>query len=56
LSAAWEAKFEKLFELLGAQNTRQYVDRAVKPVAVPPEMKFYLGKEVSEAMADDLQD
>ncbi len=56
LGAAWEAKFEKLFNLLGAKDTQQYVDKFVKPVAVAPEMKFYLGKEVSEAMADDLQD
>ncbi len=56
LGAAWQAKFEKLFNLLGARDTRQYVDKFVKPVAVPPDMKFYLGKEVSEAMADDLQD
>ncbi len=56
LSSAWQAKFEKLFNLLGAKDTRQYVDKFVKPVAVAPDMKFYLGKEVSEAMADDLQD
>ncbi|HEX8993093.1 MAG TPA: class II fructose-bisphosphate aldolase [Anaerolineales bacterium] len=56
LGAAWQAQFEKLFNLLGVKDTRQYVEKFVKPVAVAPEMKFYLGKEVSEAMADDLQD
>ncbi len=56
LGAAWEAQFAKLFSLLGAKDTRQYVDKFVKPVVIAPDMKYYLGKEVSEAMADDLQD
>ncbi len=56
LGAAWQAQFEKLFNLLGVKDTRQYVDKFVKPVDVPLDMKYYLGKEVSEAMADDLQD
>jgi hypothetical protein len=53
---AWEGQFDKLFVLLGVKDTRQYVDQFVKPMAIAPDMKFYLGKEVSEAMADDLQD
>jgi fructose-bisphosphate aldolase class II len=53
---SWQAQFEKLFRLLGVKDTRQYVDKFVKPEVVAPDMKFYLGKEVSEAMADDLQD
>lgn len=56
LGASWQKQFEKLFHLLGAEDTRQYVERFVKPVAVAPDMKFYLGKEITEAMADDLQD
>jgi fructose/tagatose bisphosphate aldolase len=56
LEAAWQAQFEKLFGLLGAKDTRKHVEKYVKPVTVQPDMKFYLGKEVSEAMADDLQD
>ncbi len=56
IDAAWQAQFEKLFTLLGVKDTRQYVDKFVKPVPVAPDMKYYLGKEVSEAIADDLQD
>ena len=56
LTSAWQAQFEKLFNLLGVKDTRQYVEKTVKSVTVAPDMKFYLGKEVSEAMADDLQD
>ena len=56
LGAAWQKQFEKLFHLLGAKDTRQYVEKFVKPIAVLPDMKFYLGKEITEAMADDLQD
>jgi len=44
------------FSTAGVKDTRQYVDKFVKPVRVAPDMKSYLGKEVSEAMADDLQD
>ena len=56
LGEAWQIQFEKLFNLLGVKDTRQYVDKFVKPVPVTPDVKYYLGKEVSQAMADDLQD
>lgn len=56
LSTAWEAKFLKLFELLGAKGTRQFTDKFVRPVAVPPDTKYYLGPEASAILADDLQD
>ncbi len=56
LSAAWEAQFEKLFKLLGMKDTRQFVEKFVKPVPVAPDVKFYLGEIAEVKMADDLAD
>jgi fructose-bisphosphate aldolase class II len=56
LGAAWESQFEKLFRLLGMQDTKQIVARFVKPVAVAPDLTFYLGKEAVEKLGDDLAD
>jgi fructose/tagatose bisphosphate aldolase len=56
LEAAWEAQFEKLFRLLGMKDTRQYVDKFVKPVPIAPDAKVYLGEKAEEVMADDLAD
>ncbi len=56
LAAAWEAQFGKLFQLLGMQGTRAYVDKCIHPVKVQPDVAFYLGKEAAAALADDLQD
>lgn len=56
IAAAWEAQFAKLFELLGMQGTRQYVDKFIHPTMVEPDVKFYLGKEAAAALAEDLSD
>jgi fructose-bisphosphate aldolase class II len=56
LSAAWEAQFEKLFKLLGMKDTRQYIEKFVKPIPVAPDVKFYLGETAEVKMADDLAD
>jgi fructose/tagatose bisphosphate aldolase len=56
LMAAWEAQFDQLFRLLGVSGTRQYVEQFVKPVKVAPDLKFYLGGDVVEELADDLAD
>lgn len=56
LTAAWEAQFDKLFNLLGLKDTRQYVEKFVKPVKIAPDLKFYLGEDVAEELADDLSD
>jgi hypothetical protein len=42
--------------MLGMKDTRQYVEKFVKPVAIKPDMKFYLGEMTEEKMADDLAD
>jgi fructose/tagatose bisphosphate aldolase len=56
VNLAWENQFEKLFKLLGMKDTRQYVEKFVKPVKIAPNMKFYLGEVAAEKMADDLAD
>ncbi len=56
LTEAWEAQFDKLFNLLGLKDTRQYVEKFVKPVKIAPDLKFYLGEDVAEELADDLSD
>jgi hypothetical protein len=38
------------------KDTRQYVEKYVKPAAIAPDMKFFLGEIVEGKMADDLAD
>jgi len=56
LMAAWEAQFDKLFHLLALKDTKNYVQQFVHPVGVSPDLKFYLGADVAEELADDLAD
>ena len=56
VAAAWEGQFEKLFHLLGIQDTRQYVESFVRPVRVQPDSRSYIGQKASADLADDLQD
>ncbi len=46
ISLAWEDQFTKLFKLLGLKDTTQYIKQTIKPVAVKPNIKFYLGESV----------
>jgi fructose-bisphosphate aldolase, class II len=56
ISAAWEGQFEKLFTLLGMKDTKNLVDKYVKPVVIHPDIKFYLGDKIEEELANDLAD
>jgi fructose/tagatose bisphosphate aldolase len=56
ITAAWEKQFEKLFNLLGAPGTAEFVKKTVRPVEVAPDLKSYTGVAEATAMADDLQD
>jgi hypothetical protein len=53
---AWQDQFHKLFTLLGLQNTRKYVDQTIRPLAVKPNLKYYLGEAVGEEDVSDLAD
>lgn len=56
VAIALEAQFNKLFSYLGVAGTRQYVEKAIRPVAVKPNIRFYLGEAVSEEDVSDLAD
>ena len=56
LGLAWEAQFDKLFRLLGLADTRQYVEKYIKTVAVQPSLNTYLGKGNSGEEVGDLAD
>ncbi|OGO37959.1 MAG: hypothetical protein A2W35_00450 [Chloroflexi bacterium RBG_16_57_11] len=56
IGQAWEAQFTKLFTLLGLGGTRKYVDQTIKPVAVKPSHKYYLGEAAGEEDVSDLAD
>lgn len=53
LGAAWEAKFDDLFETLNIKGTRAVVDKYIHPVSVHPRLEDYLG---DEAAAEDVKD
>jgi fructose/tagatose bisphosphate aldolase len=56
IGQAWEAQFTKLFNLLGLRGTRRFVDQTIRPVAIKPSLKFYLGESASEEDVSDLAD
>jgi fructose/tagatose bisphosphate aldolase len=56
VTKALEAQFGKLFTDLGVKGTRQFVEKAIKPVVVKPNIKFYLGEDASEENVSDLAD
>jgi len=56
IGEAWENQFRKLFELLGLQGTRQYIEEYINPIKIMPEMKEYQGEPPSERDIKDLQD
>ena len=56
LDTAWEAQFDKLFNLLGVKDTKQYVDKFVKPVKIAPNLAAYVKEEVAAEDVSDLAD
>lgn len=52
LTSAWQAQFDRLFELLGVRDTRQYVERFVHPVRIAPVLSAY----VQDVAAEDVSD
>lgn len=56
LSGAWEAQFDKLFNLLGMKDTRQYVDKFITSAKVPPHLADYVKDAVEAEDVSDLSD
>lgn len=55
LAGAWQGQFDRLFELLGVRDTRQYVDQFIRPVKIVPELSAYV-KDVAGEDVSDLAD
>jgi len=53
LASAWEAQFDRLFDLLGVRDTDQYVAKFVKAVKVAPKLADYVK---DAAAVDDVSD
>jgi len=56
IGKAWEEQFSKLFHLLGLADTRKYIEQTIRPVAVKPSLKYYLGEAAAEEDVSDLAD
>lgn len=56
LGKAWEAQFDKLFNLLGMKDTKQYTDKYIKPVKVAPVIADYVKDAVAAEDVSDLSD
>jgi fructose-bisphosphate aldolase class II len=56
LGKAWEAQFEKLFNLLGVKDTKKYVEQFVKPAKIQPMLSDYVKGEVAAEDVSDLAD
>ena len=56
LGKAWEAQFDKLFNLLGVKDTKKYVGQFVKPAKVQPMLSDYVKGEVAAEDVSDLAD
>jgi len=56
LGTAWETQFDKLFNLLGMKDTRQIVDKFIKPVKISPKLSDYVKDAVVAEDVSDLAD
>ncbi|HUM28280.1 MAG TPA: class II fructose-bisphosphate aldolase, partial [Anaerolineales bacterium] len=56
LGAAWEAQFDKLFNLLGMKDTKQYVEKYIPNVKVAPVLAHYVKEDVAAEDVSDLSD
>jgi fructose-bisphosphate aldolase, class II len=56
LGAAWEAQFDKLFNLLGLKDTKQYTQKHINAVKVQPSLADYVKEEAAAEDVSDLAD
>lgn len=56
LGKAWEAQFDKLFNLLGVKDTKDYVQKYVNAAKVQPNLSDYVKGEVEAEDVSDLAD
>jgi len=53
---AWEKQFESLFNQLGLNNSREWVDKYIEPLKIMPRLEEYLGTSHQDGDAKDLAD
>jgi fructose/tagatose bisphosphate aldolase len=53
---AWEAQFDKLFNLLGVKDTKNYTDKYIKSAKVAPKFDDYVKQDVVAEDVSDLAD
>jgi len=56
LGNAWEAQFDKLFNLVGMKDTKHQTDKFIKPVKVAPVLADYVKDAVAAEDVSDLSD
>lgn len=56
LGKAWEAQFDKLFNLLGVKDTKNYVEKYINAVKVEPLLSDYVKGDVEAEDVSDLAD
>lgn len=56
LVIAWEAQFDKLFNLLGMKDTKQYTDKFIKSAKVAPVLADYVKQDLAAEDVSDLAD
>ncbi|MFN8433898.1 MAG: class II fructose-bisphosphate aldolase [Anaerolineales bacterium] len=56
LGKAWEAQFDKLFNLLGLKDTKTQTEKFIKPVKVAPVLADYVKDAVAAEDVSDLSD
>lgn len=56
LVAAWEAQFDKLFNLLGVKDTKQYTSKYITSAKVDPILADYVKQDVAAEDVSDLAD
>lgn len=56
LEKAWEAQFDKLFNLLGMKDTKQYTEKYIRAVKVMPALTDYVKEAVAAEDTSDLAD
>ncbi|HNM36226.1 MAG TPA: class II fructose-bisphosphate aldolase, partial [Anaerolineales bacterium] len=56
LGKAWEAQFDKLFNLLGLKDTKNQTEKFIKPVKVAPVLADYVKDAVAAEDVSDLSD
>jgi len=56
LVSAWEGQFDKLFDLLGVKDTRQYTDKLISSARIEPVLADFVKEAIAAEDISDLAD